>query len=106
MLRLALKVFLAFILIAQGSMGALAQHGGQMAKVPCHHVDEHGKPVKMPCCPNGCSCHDGCPALVLVFDAALILPAPNVERLPIDRVEPGIKLEPIHPAPPTKPPIA
>jgi hypothetical protein len=109
MLRTALKILLALALIAQGSISAFAQDGmGPAVKMHCHHVDEHGKPTKMPCCPDGCmpDAVSACAACAIAFILpALGLPLP-VERDVAGAQAAGVMTPTSSPIPPTRPPIA
>src|SRR6516164_6784705 len=69
MLRTVLKLMLAIFLIVQGC-GLAFGHDGHSARMHCHHVDEHGKPIRMPCCPHGCpSTGDACSAWAIAMIA-------------------------------------
>jgi hypothetical protein len=106
MLRTAFKLLLALALIIQGSVGAFAHQGAHAAKMPCHHLDENGKPAKMPCCPDGCAADDGCTACVLVFVPPMAAPTLRIVSAPVKDVAAATSFEPLRLIPPTRPPIS
>jgi hypothetical protein len=105
MLRTVLKLMLAIFLIVQGC-GLAFGHDGHSARMHCHHVDEHGKPIRMPCCPHGCpSTGDACSAWAIAMIALPLSVLRSVEGGADPPKTAETSLELTRSVPPTRPPI-
>jgi hypothetical protein len=110
MLRTALKTLLGLVLVLQGTVGAFAHRAtgaDAHAHAHCPHATEHGKPMKMPCCPDCCVPDDmaGCAACPSVAIAPILSILPQIASAVVEIQALAAVVQSRPTAPPTRPPI-